>query len=326
MDFNQIKSYLQPELDRVQNEMLRALASDIPLLEQTNKMLLSRSGKMVRPVLSLLIAKTYLGGKVTEDTIKLAATSELLHNATLLHDDVADNSNSRRGVPTIMSLLGGRASVLLGDYWLVKAVDRIMEATCSSHELFRVFTKTLGDLAEGEMLQLQKADTCNTTEEDYLRIIYSKTTSLFVATAHSSAISVAASPEFTVAAIEYATKLGQAFQIKDDILDYNGTDIGKPLGQDLNEQKITLPLLGAFVNAGPELEKEIRQKLVNISEHPEYQKEIVDFVKRYDGIGYAEQRLDKLEKEAEDAVKKMPEGQDREYLSGLAMFVIGRKK
>ena len=326
MDFNQIKSYLQPELERVQQEMLKALATDIPLLEQTNNMLMKRSGKMVRPVLSLLIAKTYLGGPVNEDTIKLAATAELLHNATLLHDDVADNSNSRRGMPTIMSLLGGRASVLLGDYWLVRAVDRIMESTCTSDRLFRVFTKTLGDLAEGEMLQLQKADTCNTTEEDYLRIIYSKTTSLFVATAHSASISVDASEEFTQSAIEFATNLGQAFQIKDDILDYNGTDIGKPLGQDLNEQKITLPLLGAFVHSGPELEKEIRNKLVNISEHPEYQQEIVDFVKEYKGIEYAEARLEKLAEKANGCLDRMPEGEAREYLSSLAYFVIGRKK
>ncbi len=326
MDFNEIKLYLQPELERVRQEMLRALSSDIPLLEQTNKMLLSRSGKMVRPVLSLLVAKTYLGGKVTEDSIKLAATSELLHNATLLHDDVADNSSRRRGMPTIMSLMGGRASVLLGDYWLVKAVDRIMETSCSSDELFQVFTKTLGDLAEGEMLQLQKADTCNTQEADYLRIIYSKTTSLFVATAHSASISVGASPEFTAAAIEYATRLGQAFQIKDDILDYNGTDIGKPLGQDLKEQKITLPLLGAFAKASPEEEKEIRKKLVDISEHPEYQQEIVSFVQKYNGIEYAEQRLEELVAQANDALSEMPSGKDRDYLASLTNFVVGRRK
>ena len=202
-----------------------------------------------------------------------------------------------------------------------------MQADCSSPDIYGIFTETMGDLAEGEMLQLQKADTCDTTEQDYLKIIYNKTSSLFVATAHSAAISVNADQEKVQSMIAFATKLGQAFQIKDDILDYvGGAVIGKPLGQDLQEQKITMPLLGAFANSGPEKEAEIRKKLSNISEHPEHQEEIVAFVKANKGIDYAGQRLEKLAGEAREALAGIPESKDKDYLMDLAYFVIGRKK
>ena len=167
MDYCSIKQYLEKDLARVNALMRTSLSSDIQLLDKTNMSLLEHSGKQLRPVLALLAARACSGGFVTEDTIHYAVATELLHNATLLHDDVADDSPTRRGRPTVMSLLGGRASVLLGDYWLVKAIDNVLVNKTSSSEVIKVFSRTLADLAEGEILQLQKADLGDTAENDY---------------------------------------------------------------------------------------------------------------------------------------------------------------
>ena len=201
MDIKSIREYLGRDWTAVQERISSSLRSDIPLLNTTNDSILSNSGKQMRPALSLLIARACsCGGNVSEATVRYAAASELLHNATLLHDDVADDSDQRRGVPTIMSLMGPSVSVLVGDYWLVKAMELILGPSESDHRVIKIFSKTLSDLAEGEMLQLQKAQKGDTDENDYLRIIYNKTASLFEAACVSAAISVEACPEYEKAA------------------------------------------------------------------------------------------------------------------------------
>ena len=157
MDIKAIKDFLGVDWLAVQNRISSSLKSDIGLLNSTNDSILAHSGKQLRPMLTLLMAKACSGGMVTESTIAYAAASELLHNATLLHDDVADDSSQRRGVPTIMSLMGPSVSVLVGDYWLVKAMELILGEASSDTRVIKIFSKTLSDLAEGEMLQLQKA-------------------------------------------------------------------------------------------------------------------------------------------------------------------------
>ncbi len=304
--------------------ILDSLESDIELLNRTNRALLDHPGKQLRPILALLVARA-IGGRVNDDTLRFAAASELLHNATLLHDDVADGSAERRGRPTVMSLLGSRASVLLGDFWLVRAVARILEASRESNRVIRIFADTLADLAEGEMLQLQKASAGDTQEADYQRIIYNKTASLFVAAALSAAISAQATPVQEEAVRSYAENLGMAFQIKDDIFDYQeNASIGKPVGQDLQEQKITLPLLGAL-QAAPEQEASVRRMVTQIGEHPEYQAEIVAFVKTRGGMDYAVARLDEYVDKAIAALDVLPQGEDRQALADLARFVSERK-
>ena len=325
MDIKAIKEYLGVDWLAVQNQIASSLKSDIGLLNATNDSILSHSGKQLRPMLSLLIAKACSGGKVSDDTVKYAAASELLHNATLLHDDVADDSDKRRGVPTIMSLMGPAVSVLVGDYWLVKAMELVMDSSDESPRVMKIFAKTLSDLAEGEMLQLQKAQKGDTDEGDYLRIIYNKTASLFEAACVSAAISVGASDEIIKAAKDYAVALGLAFQIKDDILDYAGTDaVGKPLGADILEQKITMPLLGAFANAGEDVEEQIRKKIADIVSHPEYRDEIVQFVKDNAGLDYAETRLDAYVEAAVGALDMFPESEAKARLVELAYFTANR--
>ena len=326
MDIKSIREYMGADWTAVQERIGSALHSDINLLNATNESILSHSGKQMRPLLSLIMARACSGGREASDaTVRYAAASELLHNATLLHDDVADDSDQRRGVPTIMSLMGPAVSVLVGDYWLVKAVELVLDASDGDMRVIRLFSKTLSDLAEGEMLQLQKAQSCDTDFQDYLRIIYNKTASLFEAACVSAAISVDACPEYEKAAKDYAVALGLAFQIKDDILDYAGTEyVGKPLGVDILEQKMTMPLLGAFVNAGPSEEERIRGVVRNIVDHPEGRNEIVSFVKDNGGLEYAVDQLDKYVAQAVEALKVLPESKEKEMLVELAYFTARR--
>lgn len=326
MDFSSIKDFLKEDLDKVNKLMATSLSTDIELLDKTNRAILSHNGKQVRPVLTLLVARACSGGFTTDDTIKYAAAVELLHNATLLHDDVADDSPVRRGVPTVMSILGGRASVLLGDYWLVKGMENILASRNSSDKVIRIFASTLTDLADGELLQLQKAETGDTLEKDYYRIIYDKTASLFVASAASGAISVSATEEKMSAARTYAKCLGVAFQIRDDIFDYEeNAEIGKPVGLDLKEKKITLPLLGALAKAGEERGREIRRKLCRIDDHPEYGGEIIEFVKSEGGIEYARKRLYEYVDNARIALRPFGNLQEVEMLCEIAEFTADRK-
>lgn len=325
MDIKAIKEYLGVDWLAVQNRIASSLKSDIGLLNSTNDSILAHSGKQLRPMLSLLMAKACSGGKVYESAIKYAAASELLHNATLLHDDVADGSDKRRGVPTIMSLMGPSVSVLVGDYWLVKAMELVIDASDDSSRVMKIFAKTLSDLAEGEMLQLQKAQKGDTDEDDYLRIIYNKTASLFEAACVSAAISAGASEDMIKSAKDYAVALGLAFQIKDDILDYAGTDaVGKPLGADILEQKITMPLLGAFANAGNQKEVHVRTLVADIVSHPENRDEIVTFVKENGGLEYAVSRLNSYVEAAVRALDMFPESEAKDSLIELAHFTADR--
>ncbi|MBO4761395.1 MAG: polyprenyl synthetase family protein [Bacteroidales bacterium] len=324
MDKLSLKEYLAADLAKVSALMKESLASDIGLLEKTNEAIMQNSGKQLRPILVLLVAKAC--GVPTEDTYRFAAATELLHNATLLHDDVADNSPTRRGAPTTMSLLGSRASVLLGDFWLVKAVDRILEADYEPGVVIRLFARTLSDLAEGEMLQLQKASSCDTDEKDYLRIIYNKTASLFVAAARSAAISVHADGQHIEAVSTYAKALGLAFQIKDDIFDYQeNAAIGKPSGQDLHERKITIPLLGALANVPATQAALIRRMVSALPAHPENQPLVVEFVKGNGGLEYAQSRLEDFLNEAREAIAVLPDSPEKDRLLKLTDFVSERE-
>ena len=327
MTLDEIKDFLGQDWKDTDALIRSSLESDISLLNATNKAILDHSGKQLRPIVSLLVARACGGGRVNADSVRYAAAAELLHNATLLHDDVADSSCERRGAPTVMAILGGPASVLLGDFWLVKALENILASSANCNEVIRIFAGTLSSLAEGEMLQLQKASSGDTVEEDYYRIIYSKTASLFEAAFVSAAISVNAPADWMEAVRDYAVSLGIAFQIKDDIFDYSdGKKIGKPVGIDLEEQKITLPLLGALAAASPERAKQIRGMVLDILEHPEYKEEIVGFVKEGKGIEYAVSRLEDYVSKAVDALAVLPDSKEKDYLVKIAGFTAYRDK
>ena len=327
MDINQVKDFVGGDWTAVQERIASSLQSDINLLNKTNESILSHSGKQLRPLLTVLFARACNGGQITEATVRYAAAAELLHNATLLHDDVADSSATRRGVPTIMSLMGPSVAVLIGDYWLVRALDSILTDAPSDPAVLKIFSRTLSALAEGELLQLQKAQNGDTVEADYLRIIYNKTASLFEAACLSAALSVGASKEMEQAAIDYAVALGNAFQIQDDILDYSGTDsVGKALGVDVLEQKITIPLLGALANVSEQEQAHVRSLVNDIVGHPEHRDEIVAFVKANGGLEYSKKRLEEYVDMAVRALDVLPDSQEKEYLKTLAHFTAKRDK
>lgn len=316
MNAQDIFALLGKDWDLVKGLIRSHLRTDVGLLEEVNDRILSNSGKMLRPAVTMLIAKALSGP--TEDSRCYAAAAELLHNATLIHDDVADESTERRGRPTLSALLGPGPAVLVGDYWLARAVDLVVR-TAHRDVTIPIFAKTLTDLAEGEMLQLEKASSCDTTEQDYLRIIHCKTASLFQAAAETAALSVDADTSELEAARAYGAALGIAFQIKDDILDYAGTDVlGKPVGVDLKEQKITLPLLAAL--EGSPRETEIRQLVREIPEHPENAGRILTFVQERDGIGLAARKLGEWVERAERALDAFPDSEARTALIEIARY------
>ena len=326
MDIRAVKEYLGQDWLSVQERIASALESDISLLNSTNASILSQSGKQLRPMLALMFARACTG-RATDAGIRYAAAAELLHNATLLHDDVADGSELRRGRPTVMSLMGPSVSVLVGDYWLVKAMELILQDSDTDTTAIRIFSKTLSDLAEGEMLQLQKAQSGDTDEKDYLRIIYNKTASLFEAACVSAAISAGVSEDVVKAARDYAVTLGLAFQIKDDILDYSGTEsVGKPLGVDILEQKITLPLLGALNNVPGQKQAEVRGMVKDIVGRPELRDDVVSFVKENGGLEYAKARLEEYVNEAVHALDILPDSREKECLVELARYTAIRDK
>lgn len=321
MSVSEILKILGPEWEKMRALMRDSLHTDVDLLKDTNENILNNSGKLLRPMILLLTAKAC--GEITEDTVRFAAAIELLHNATLMHDDVADESAERRGRPTVVSLLGPSAAVLVGDFWLARAVELVIGSNRHSR-VASLLSKTLTDLSEGEMLQLEKASSADTDEQTYYRIIYCKTASLFEAAAAAAADSVGASDELFEAACKFGRYMGIAFQIKDDILDYAGTEeLGKPVGIDLKEQKITLPLLGALRNSPRE--EEIRGMIRDIHSKPENCGKVRDFVWEENGVDYAAARLDEFIGKAVSALDMFPESIAKDYLIEIAQFNAFRK-
>lgn len=322
---SEIISFLGEDWTRMIKRIDSSLASDISLLDKTNKSILANGGKRLRPLVSLLMARACSGGKVTDESIDYAAAVELLHNATLLHDDVVDDSRTRRGEPTVYASLGRAASVLVGDFWLVQTMKCILENGRKDSRIADLFSSTLRCLAEGEMLQLEKASLADTSKEDYLRIIYSKTASLFETASACAAISVSADEKGIEAAKEYGRNLGMAFQIKDDIMDYESSDasLGKPVGVDLLEQKITLPLLGALTYVDEVENHRIRQLVAHIDS--ENVSSVRRFVLDNNGVQYAEDCLKEYVNRAVNALNAFPDTKEKEYLVTLACFSAERK-
>lgn len=320
MDAASLQAYAGKRMERVFHLMEETLSSDIVLLNATNASILDGGGKRIRPLVTLLSAGAT--GIAGEDTERLAAAAELLHNATLLHDDVVDGAATRRGKPTVMSVLNAPASVLVGDFWLARTVELILDTREHTSDYIRIFSKTLDDLAMGEMIQLEKSGACDTTQEDYLRIVYCKTASLFEAAARCGALSAGASGDRVEVIAGYACNLGIAFQIKDDILDYVGGDIGKPVGQDLAERKVTMPLLCAMDSAGEAWAKEVRSMLSEGG----HEAEIIAFVSRQDGVLKAQAILDSYIEKACAALETLPDSQDRQLLCELARYSSIRRQ
>lgn len=311
-----------------QNALEEALRNDNVLLTQINTYLINNAGKQLRPILSLLAAKAC--GEINHTNFYCAAVCEMVHTATLLHDDVADNGDMRRGVPTVKAVFNQAASVLAGDYWLARAL-RILTDKCSK-EVLDCFALSLQELSEGEIIQMEKADSLNTSETDYYRIIERKTASLFIASVKSAALCVEAPANYIEAVTKYAYHLGLAFQIRDDIFDYSpDMKTGKLAGLDLKERKITLPLLGAMQNAPHQRESiiglisQIPNSVVKGGDVSEAEKHIIrkinEFIYANGGIQYAQTSLENQTREAIAAISTLPVSVARERLAQLAVYL-----
>ncbi len=267
-----IKAAVGSDWAEFEGLLASSLNSESALLNQINTYLLDASGKKLRPLLALLTARA-CSGFVNHKAVICATVSELIHTATLLHDDVVDNSDSRRGRPTIHKLFSPGTSVLMGDYWLTRAIHLMLESNIA-YSVLSLFSKALEELAEGEMLQMEYADKLTTGWNEYIEIIRRKTASLFKAAIKGAAIvSVDADSSETERILkameEYAFYLGCSFQMRDDILDYYPSEvIGKDSGCDIEERKITLPLLCAMENA-PDQAAYIRERMSQIVVNPQ---------------------------------------------------------
>lgn len=311
--------------------MQEALANNNPLLTNINSYLMTNCGKQLRPMLSLLAASAC--GAITNKNYYCAAVSEMVHTATLLHDDVADDGDMRRGVPTVKSIFGNSASVLAGDYWLSQALKALCEK-CNPAVL-ECFTIALGELSGGELLQMEKASKLNTNKDDYFEIIRCKTSSLFIASMKSAALCNNSDIKYVSSIEKYAYHLGLAFQIRDDIFDYSpNIKSGKNTGADIKERKITLPLLCAMDKAPAEESKDILKEISNIglssnSDQEILQEELIinnvnSFVNKYNGITLAQDILEEQIAKAIDALANLHQSNSKERLITIAKYLARR--
>ena len=320
------KSIFKPfrsELDTFQEYFKESMASQVPLVDQVARYLVKHKGKQFRPMLVLVAASTLSAPR--RETYLADVVVELLHTATLVHDDVVDEAELRRGFPTINSVWKNKISVLMGDYLLSKSL--ITATEIGSIEFMNIISNVAKRMSKGELFQIQKSRKLNIREEEYFQLISDKTASLISACCELAAITVEATPERRAILKSFGENLGIAFQIKDDLLDYQSRPgvLGKPVGNDLKEKKITLPLLFAFREA----KDRERQKIIRMLKNGVKRKEInaiVEFISSYNGIEKAEERAIDYKNRALEELRKLPESQARSVLESLAEFVVTRKK
>ena len=315
---------IEQELKQFRSAFHDELHTQIPLADQVIHYFLDRTGKQLRPILTLLTAKM-IAGKVSDDTILGAVAVELLHNASLMHDDVVDNCAERRGAPTVNAVWDNRVAVLTGDFFLAHCL--MCCSKTQSLDIIRTLSEMTAILSEGELEQISNARAHLLSEEAYFSVINGKTASLFSACLRIGGLSVQATPQQIELLGELGSKIGLIFQIRDDIFDYfpSNDAVGKPTGHDIQEGKVTLPLLYALLNA-PASESQQMKDLLCLS-RPLTEAEVaqlVDFAKQMGGIEYAQARMKNIAFEAKQLLLSFPENACRDTLAYLVDFFISR--
>ena len=324
---NQIRNVIQTEFRQFEIEFAKALHSDNPLLNDALDYIHTQRGKQFRPILVLLSAGICKG--ITEKTIKTAASMELMHTASLLHDDVVDNSPTRRGHKAVHEQWSNKIAVLVGDYMLARAMG-LLSAT-HSNSILSITSEMTTALTSGEILQLHADQSMWISEEQYLRIIEHKTARLFSACSESGAASSGATTRQQTALRQFGTYLGICFQLRDDIFDFSDIeDIGKPTMNDIRDGKATLPIIKSLQRANKdevthikEIAETLASKSANINVF-EAEQEIRSFVLRYDGIRYANQLMEKYRNKAIEALKIFPDNVYKSSLITLLNYAINR--
>jgi octaprenyl-diphosphate synthase len=321
--FDLIKAPIKEELIEFEKYFKAYMLSNVSLLNIITKYVLKTKGKQMRPMLVLLSAKLF--GPVTTATFHAASLIELMHTATLIHDDVVDESYERRGFLSVNALWRNKISVLVGDYLLSKGL--LLAIDNSEFIFLRTVSDAVKEMSEGELLQIEKARKLDIREELYFDIIRKKTAVLIAACAISGAQSANTSPENIEKIKVFGEAIGIAFQIKDDLFDYiEGNKTGKPAGNDIREKKITLPLIFALNNANNTEKKHIL-KIVSTKDPGKTQlKTVVDFVKTKGGFDYAVKRMEEFKKQSLDILFSFPENEARNSLVEFVSYVTSRDK
>ena len=318
----EIKKPINEEMKLFEQKFYESMQSKVPLLDKVTRFIVTTKGKQMRPMFVFLTAK--LIGNVNEKTFRGASMIELIHTATLVHDDVVDESFKRRNFFSINALWKNKIAVLVGDYLLSKAV--LLSTDHKDFDLLAVISRTIREMAEGELLQLEKARKLDITEEVYYEIIRQKTATLIAACCEIGVLSNNADEKMAAKMKEFGTLTGMAFQIKDDLFDYLTSNIiGKPVGIDIKEQKMTLPLIYTLRTANETDRKYYFNTIKRYNNDTKRVKELVEFVKKSGGLDYAIGVMKDFHQKAKDILNEFPESESRQSLHLMLDYVIERK-
>jgi octaprenyl-diphosphate synthase len=312
---------VREELEIFESKFKEAVQSQAPLLDRIMRYIVKRKGKQLRPLLVLLSAK--LCGSINDSAYRAASLVEILHTATLVHDDVVDDSSERRGFFSTYALWKTKASVLIGDYLLAKGLLLTLEH--QDYRLLHILSEAVKKISEGELLQLEKARNLNLQEEVYYEIIRNKTASLLASACAAGAWATSQNEEFTNRLRKFGELTGMAFQIKDDLFDYTSEDIGKPTGNDIKESKLTLPLIYTLNKVDRSTRKKIIYIVKNEKENKAQLNWVINEVIKAGGIDYSIKKMNAFKEEAIKELYHFPDNPIRKGLEDMVRFVTDRK-
>ena len=318
-----IKAPIVEEMKLFENKFFESMKSNVSLLDRITHYIVRRKGKQMRPMFVFLSAKML--GEMQEKTYRAASFIELIHTATLVHDDVVDDSQLRRGFFSLNAIWKNKVAVLVGDYLLSKTL--IISCKNKDFDLLEVVSTAIQELSEGELLQLEKARKLDITEDVYYEIIRMKTATLIAACCKAGALSVGVDEKVANKMHRFGELVGIAFQIKDDLFDYTTSNaIGKPVGIDIKEQKMTLPLIYTLNNVDEKDRKWLINSVKRYNNDKKRVREVIDFVKANGGIEYTRTTMEKYANDALDILKEMPDNEYRKSLELLVNYVMTRDK
>lgn len=312
---------IDKELKEFESRFREAVRSQTPLLDRIMRFIVKRKGKQLRPMFVLLSAKLF--GEVTAASYRAASLVELLHTATLVHDDVVDDSMERRGFFSTYALWKAKANVLIGDYLLAKGL--LLSLDHNDYQVLHILSDAVRKMSEGELLQLEKSRSLNLKEDVYFEIIRNKTASLLASACAAGAWSASKDEKLTEKMRLFGEKAGIAFQIKDDLFDYSSDNVGKPTGNDIKEKKLTLPLIYTL----DKTDARTRRELIRVVKHHNKDRKRVDWVieqvKAAGGIDYTTEVMERYKQEALDILNEFPDSPIRQGLADLVRYVTDRK-
>ncbi len=319
----QIKQPIGYEMELFEQKFQLSMSSQVALLNRITHYIVNRKGKQMRPMFVFLVAKMVSNGEISERTYRGASVIELIHTASLVHDDIVDDSNRRRGFFSINALWKNKIAVLVGDYLLSKGMLVCIDN--NDFDLLKIISVAVREIVEGELLQIEKARKLDITEDVYYDIIRQKTATLIAACCSLGAASVKPNSQDVETMRKFGELIGMAFQIKDDLFDYTEDKIGKPTGIDIKEQKMTLPLIHVLNNSSKDEKKWIINSIKNHNRDKKRVKEVIAFVKDNNGLEYAENKMRIFKNEALVLLEAYPESEFKSSLVMMVNYVIDRK-